>query len=179
MSANLQGQHNAEMALQSLGEALNRDRERRLTARAPGRRHRRARRTRSRPPTGARRDAGMAQTLEDELRIAEAGAARGRAEAEARASRRQEAAPRRRRAREARRRPEARRRRSPPSRPARGVVMDPAKRKRLTDARAELDNLDRQLQAQDRRREPAARAGRRCIRRASRPRRCAKPSWPR
>ena len=29
---------------------------------------------------------------------------------------------------------------------ASGVVMDPAKRKRLTDARIELDNLDRQIQ---------------------------------
>jgi len=33
--ANLQAQHNAEMALQTLGEALNRDRERRITSSAP------------------------------------------------------------------------------------------------------------------------------------------------
>jgi uncharacterized protein involved in exopolysaccharide biosynthesis len=33
------------------------------------------------------------------------------------------------------------------SRPSRAVVIDPVKKKRLTDARAELENLDRQLEA--------------------------------
>jgi hypothetical protein len=52
--ANLQAQHNAEMALQSLGEALNRDRERRITLERSSAISWR-RRTRGRPPRVTRR----------------------------------------------------------------------------------------------------------------------------
>ena len=142
MSANLQGQHNAEMALQALGEDLNRDRERRILLErqvtdlleAP---------VEAKPSDPDKPE--MAETLEDELRIAQQALL----------------------AVELKLRPEhpdvKKQRRAVDlleqrvaalklegtltSRPTPAVVMDPARRKRLTDAKADLDNLDRQLQA--------------------------------
>lgn len=143
MSANLQGQHNAEMALQSLGEDLNRDRERRLLlerqvtdlVEAPVE-------TKIADPAKPE----MEQTLEDELRLAKQALL----------------------AVELKLKPEhpdvKKQRRSVDllesrvaalklegtlaSRPsAAAVTMDPVKRKRLLEARADLENLDRQLQS--------------------------------
>ncbi|MEO8680695.1 MAG: Wzz/FepE/Etk N-terminal domain-containing protein, partial [Vicinamibacterales bacterium] len=146
MSANLQGLHNTEMALQTLGESLNRDRERRLLlertvsdlveepSSAPGAAARPA-------PTDA------AQSTLDELKTTEQALLalelklkpehpdvkrlrrnveelKKRAEAEALAGQIAEKAPVR-----------------------AAVTIDPARRRRLTDARAEIDNLDRQLDA--------------------------------
>ena len=70
MSANLQGQHNTEMALQTLSESLNRDRERRLLLERTVDRPRGRRRTQRRPADAAAAGADMAQTLADELRTA-------------------------------------------------------------------------------------------------------------
>jgi polysaccharide chain length determinant protein (PEP-CTERM system associated) len=145
MAANLQGQHNTEMALQTLGESLNRDRERRIafertvtelveelnTAPAPA------------EPTTANAD--MAKTLEDELRIAQQSllAVELKLKPDHPDVKRL-----RRNVDELTKRVEAQALEGTlASRPSRTVVMDPVKKKRLTDARAELDNLDRQLQA--------------------------------
>ena len=66
MAANLQGQHNAEMALQSLGEDLNRDRERALLL------ERQVTDIVEAPPEKADpAKPELAQTMEDELRLAE------------------------------------------------------------------------------------------------------------
>jgi polysaccharide chain length determinant protein (PEP-CTERM system associated) len=145
MAANLQGQHNTEMALQTLGESLNRDRERRIafertvadlveelnTAPPPA------------EPTGANAD--MAKTLEDELRLAQQAllAVELKLKPDHPDVKRL-----RRNVDELTKRVEAQALEGTlASRPSRTIVMDPVKKKRLTDARAELDNLDRQLQA--------------------------------
>ena len=142
MAANLQGQHNAEMALQSLGESLNRDRERRIafernvnllveeinTAPAPE------------PKPGSE---DMAKTLEDELRIAQQSllAVELKLKPDHPDVRRL-----RRNVDELEKRVEAQRLEgSLVTKPA--VVIDPEQKRRLTDARAELENLDRQIQA--------------------------------
>ena len=142
MSANLQGQHNAEMALQSLGEDLNRDRERRLLlerqvtdiVEAPI----------EKPSDPAKPE--MAQTLEDELRLAQQAllAVELKLKPEHPDVKKQ-----RRTVDELEKRVAAQKLEGTlTSRPtAAPVTMDAAKRKQLTQARADLENLDRQLQA--------------------------------
>ncbi len=147
MSSNLQGQHNTEMALQMVGESLNRDRERRLLLeRTVADLVDAAAET---PKPAAAPDApaaNSAPTAADELRSQEQALLavelklkpdhpdvkrlrrtvdelRKRVEAEELAGELRASAP----------------------KPA--VTIDPLRRKRLTDAKAELDNLDRQLQA--------------------------------
>jgi polysaccharide chain length determinant protein (PEP-CTERM system associated) len=144
MQANLQGLHNTEMALQSLGEALNRDRERRIafertvadlvdeinTAPAPE------------PKPGA--DA-LARTLEDELRSAHQAliAVELKLKPDHPDVKRL-----RRNVDELQKRVEAQRLEGTlTAKPAAAVVLDPVKKKRLTDARIELENLDRTIQA--------------------------------
>lgn len=146
MAANLQGLHNTEMALQSITEALNRDRERRIAFErsvtalveeintAP-------------PPSDTARPgaADMAKTLEDELRIAQQSllAVELKLKPDHPDVKRL-----RRNVDELQKRVEAQRLEgSLAARPSPAVVMDPAQKKKLTDARAELDNLDRQIQA--------------------------------
>jgi len=145
-AANLQAQHNAEMALQSIGEALNRDRERRITlertvadilespdekpaAVADG----------TRKPT--------AVNLDDELLVQKQAllAIELKLRPEHPDVRKQ-----RRVVEELEKRVEAARLQGEltlkPSATATVAGMDASKRKRLTDARIELDNLDRQIQ---------------------------------
>jgi len=141
MSANLQGQHNAEMALQTLGEDLNRDRERRLLLErqvtdlieAPE------------PKAADAAKPEMAQTLDDELKLAETAllAVELKLKPEHPDVKKQ-----RRTVDELRARVKAQQLEGTlASRPAATVTMDPAKRRRLIEARADLDNLDRQIQA--------------------------------
>jgi polysaccharide chain length determinant protein (PEP-CTERM system associated) len=141
MSANLQGLHNTEMALQSLGESLNRDREKRLLLErtvsdileAPEEK------------TAETAKPQMAQTLEDELKLAEQGllAVELKLKPEHPDVRKQ-----RRAVEELRKRVEAYQLEGTlKARPTLAVSIDPVKRKRLTDTRAEMENLDRQLQA--------------------------------
>ena len=146
-SSNLQAQHNAEMQLQSIGESLNRDRERRITLERYGRRHprgagRKAGRDRRRAAAPCRREPrGRADAPE-------AGAAGHRVEASPRASRRQEDSAG--CVEELEKRVEAQKLAADvtakPASPVAPSAMDAAKRKRLADARIELDNLDRQIQ---------------------------------
>jgi uncharacterized protein involved in exopolysaccharide biosynthesis len=150
MEANLQGQHNAEMALQTLSEGLNRDRERRLLLdrqvtdilEAPDDK-----------PAATDAKADMAQTLSDELKLAQQALLavelklkpdhpdvkkqrRTVAELEARVKAQELQG-------------------ELTSRPTVAIVaMDAGRRRRLLDARAEIENLDRQIQAK------AAEAGR-------------------
>ncbi|MBY0496920.1 MAG: hypothetical protein K2Y23_22145 [Cyanobacteria bacterium] len=142
MSANLQGQHNAEMALQSLGEDLNRDRERRITLErqvtdlieSPAE---------TKPADPAKPE--IAQTLEDELRLAQQAllAVELKLKPEHPDVKKQ-----RRTVDELEKRVAAQKLEGTlTSRPTGAVVtMDPAKRKRLLEARADLENLDRQIQ---------------------------------
>jgi polysaccharide chain length determinant protein (PEP-CTERM system associated) len=142
MAANLQGLHNTEMALQTLGESLNRDRERRLLlertvtdiVEAP-----------EAPAPGAAAPSEMAKTLADELRSAEQAllAVELKLKPEHPDVKRQ-----RRSVNELRKRVEAQQLEGTlATKPRAPVAMDYARRKRLTDAKAELDNLDRQLEA--------------------------------
>ena len=143
LAANMQGMHNTELALQSLGEALNRDRERRINfertiadvLEAP-----------DPVPTGsAAPPREMALTLQDELRAAEQAliAVELKLKPDHPDVRRQ-----RRSVEELQKRVEASKLESTlASRPTNTVVMDYSKRKRLTDAKVELDNLDREIQA--------------------------------
>jgi polysaccharide chain length determinant protein (PEP-CTERM system associated) len=142
LSANLQGLHNTEMALQMLGESLNRDRERRIgferqvadILEAPD------------PVTPDPANSETAQSLEDQLRIAQQSliavelklkpdhpdVKRLRREVE-----------------ERRKRVEAQKLEGVlTSRPTNPAQFDYSKRKRLTDAKAELDNLERAIAAQ-------------------------------
>jgi polysaccharide chain length determinant protein (PEP-CTERM system associated) len=141
MEANLQGQHNAEMALQTLGESLNRDRERRIALErqvadvleAPD----------EKPALPAPK-VDMAQTLVNELSTAEQAllALEVKLKPEHPDVKKQ-----RRAVEELRARVEASKLDATiAARPTVVAMMDYAKRKRLTDARAELDNLDRQIQ---------------------------------
>jgi polysaccharide chain length determinant protein (PEP-CTERM system associated) len=143
LNANLQGLHNTEMALQALGESLNRDRERRITfertvadvLEAPD----------PVPLSESAPREAMAQTLQDELRIAQQAliAVELKLKPDHPDVRRQ-----RRAVEELEKRVEAQKLEGAlTSRPSNTVVMDYAKRKRLTDAKAELDNLDREIQA--------------------------------
>ena len=143
--ANLQAQHNAEMALQTLGEALNRDRERRITLErsvadileAPD----------ARPAaTDAPRSVTVV-SLEDELVTQKQAllALELKLRPEHPDVKKQ-----RRVVEELQKRINAQQLASDltvkPSPAASAVVMDAGKRKRLADARIELDNLDRQIQ---------------------------------
>ena len=145
LTANLQGQHNTELALQSLGESLNRDRERRIAfertvadvLEAPD------------PvlPASPEQPKEIAQTLQDELRTAQQAllAAELKLRPEHPDVKRL-----RRNVTDLKARVEAQRLEGTlTSRPTTTttVVMDYAKRKRLMDAKAELDNLDREIQA--------------------------------
>ena len=143
-AANLQAQHNAEMALQSLGEALNRDRERRITLErtvadildAPD----------AKPAADAPRPAATVN-LDQELTVQRQAllAIELRLRPEHPDVRKQ-----RRVVEELEKRVAAQQLESDltakPGPVASAVVMDSGKRKRLTDARIELDNLDRQIQ---------------------------------
>lgn len=142
MAANLQGLHNAEMALQTIGESLNRDRERRLLLErsvadiieAP-----------DTPPPGAAAPSEMAKTLADELRTSEQAllAVELKLKPEHPDVKRL-----RRNVDELRKRVEAQALEGTlTSKPRPAVAMDIERRKKLTNAKAELDNLDRQLEA--------------------------------
>ena len=147
MSANLQGIQNTEMALQNIGESLNRDRERRLLLE----------RTVTdlvelpEPPApvaaGAPAPPDMAQTTAEELRNQEQAllAVELKLKPE-----HPDVKKLRRSVEELRKRVEAEKLASD-MRAAKPVVtavnLDPVRRKRLTDAKAALDDLDRQLQA--------------------------------
>jgi polysaccharide chain length determinant protein (PEP-CTERM system associated) len=146
MDANLQGMHNAEMALQTLSEGLNRDREKRLLL------ERQVADIMEEPeavPAGGdatTRSEERAKTLADELKIAQQALLavelklkpehpdvkkqrRAVAELEARVAAQQLDG-------------------TLAAKPSAAVVdVSPAKRRRLTDARAEIENLDRQIQA--------------------------------
>jgi polysaccharide chain length determinant protein (PEP-CTERM system associated) len=145
MDSNMQGQHNAEMALQTLSEGLNRDRERRILLErqvtdimeAPD----------EKPAAAAGADKGeMAQSLEDELKLAKQAllAVELKLKPEHPDVKKQ-----RRTVDELEARVKAQQLDGTlASRPTGApVVLDLAKRKKLTDARAELENLDRQIQA--------------------------------
>ncbi|MDP2390080.1 MAG: hypothetical protein Q8N52_07115, partial [Acidobacteriota bacterium] len=142
MAANLQGLHNAEMALQTIGESLNRDRERRLLlersvadiVEAP-----------DTPAAGAAVPSEMARTLADELRTSEQAllAVELKLKPEHPDVKRL-----RRNVDEVRKRVEAQALEGTlTSTPRPTVAMDFERRKRLTNAKAELHNLDRQLEA--------------------------------
>ena len=144
MAANLQGLHNAEMALQSIGESLNRDRERRLLL------ERSVADIVEAPDTPAAAAAAapseMAKTLADELRTAEQAllAVELKLKPEHPDVKRL-----RRNVDELKKRVEAQQLEGTlaTAKPRPPVAMDYARRKRLTDAKAELENLDRQLEA--------------------------------
>ena len=141
MAANLQGIHNTEMALQSIGESLNRDRERRLLLERAVTDIIEA----EAPVAGDSKPSEMAQTLADELRLAEQSllAVELKLKPEHPDVRRL-----RRNVDELKKRVEAQQLEGTlSSKPRAPVTMDHAKRKRLTDAKAELENLDRQLVA--------------------------------
>ena len=142
LAANMQGLHNAEIALQQLGEALNRDRERRIAfertvadvLEAP-----------DPAPVVTSTKPDMAQTLQDELRIAQQAliAVELKLKPDHPDVRRL-----RRNVEELEKRVQAQQLEGTlTSRPNNTVVMDYAKRKRLLDAKAELDNLDREIKA--------------------------------
>ena len=144
LEANMQGQHNAEMALQTLGESLNRDREQRLLL------ERRVNDIVEAPeepkvnPEKLKDE--IAQSLEDELKVQEAAlvAVEMKLKPEHPDVRKQRRAVEDLRARVAAQNLD----KNLSSRPTgAAVLMDPAKRRKLIDARAELDNLDRQIQA--------------------------------
>ena len=145
LAANLQGQHNTEMALQQLGESLNRDRERRIAF------ERKVVDALEKPAPAAAAGADapkpeLGQTLEDELRTARQGllAAELKLKPDHPDVRKQ-----RRVVEELQARVEAYRLQGTlVSRPTtNAVVMDYDRRKQLTDAKAELDNLDREINA--------------------------------
>ena len=145
LEANMQGQHNAEMALQTLGEALNRDRERRLLLErqvtdivdAP---------EEPKPESGDKLKDEIAQSLEDALKEQEAAlvAVEMKLKPEHPDVKKQRRAVEDLRARVAARKLDT----NLASRPTGAVaMMDPTKRKKLIDARASLEDLDRQIQA--------------------------------
>ena len=145
LSANLQGLHNTEMALQSLTEALNRDRERRIgferqvadIIEAPD--------PQPEAPAADKGRADMSQTLQDELKQAQQAliAVELKLKPDHPDVRRL-----RRNVDELQKRVEAQKLEGVlTSRPSNTVVMNYDKRRRLTEAKAELDNLDRAIQA--------------------------------
>jgi protein tyrosine kinase modulator len=147
MSANLQGQHNAEMALQTIGESLNRDRERRLLLERTVTDLVELPAEQPKPATAAgAAEPDMAQTTAEELRNQEQAllAVELKLKPEHPDVKRL-----RRSVEELRKRVEAEKLAGEmrAAKPVPAVNLDPVRRKRLIDARAELDNLDRQLQA--------------------------------
>jgi polysaccharide chain length determinant protein (PEP-CTERM system associated) len=144
LEANMQGQHNTEMALQTLGEALNRDRERRLLlerqvtdivdAPEPPK------------PSADKLKDDIAQSLEDTLKEQEAAlvAVEMKLKPEHPDVKKQRRAVQDLRDRVAAHKLDE----NLASRPTgAAVMMDPAKRKKLLDARASLEDLDRQIQS--------------------------------
>jgi len=145
LEANMQGQHNAEMALQNLGESLNHDRERRLmlerqvtdiveTPEEP------------KPAAGDKLKEDIAQSLEDTLKEQEAAlvAVEMKLKPEHPDVKKQRRTVEDLRARVAAQKLDT----TLASRPTGAIaLMDPAKRKKLIDARASLEDLDRQIQA--------------------------------
>ncbi len=144
IDSNMQGQHNAEMALQTISESLNRDREKRLLLErqvadlmeAPDDR-----------PAGDSKAAGaeMSKTLADELKTAQQAllAVELKLRPEHPDVRKQ-----RRAVEELQKRVEAQELAGTlTARPTAPLVVDAAKRRRFTDLRAEIENLDRQIQA--------------------------------
>jgi polysaccharide chain length determinant protein (PEP-CTERM system associated) len=144
-AANLQALHNAEMALQSLGESLNRDRERRIMmertvadiVESPD----------EKPAIGAAPARPATINLEDELQVQKQAllAMELRLKPEHPDLKKQRHV-----VDELQQRVEAEKLKAevtvkPAAAPA-VASLDPAKRKRLTDARTDLDNLDRQIQ---------------------------------
>ena len=145
MAANLQGLHNTEMALQSLGEGLNRDRERRIAFERTVTDLVEEINTAPAPSEVKSANPDMAKTLDDELRIAQQSllAVELKLKPDHPDVKRL-----RRNVEELQKRVDASALEGTLSaRPSAAIVLDPAKKKRLTDARAELDNIDRQLQA--------------------------------
>lgn len=142
MSANLQGQHNAEMALQALGEDLNRDRERRLLLERQVSDIIEAPEEKKADPAKPEFD----DTLDNELAVARQAllALELKLKPEHPDLKKQRRAVDLLEKRVAATKLEGTLTARPAAAPA---VMDYAKRKRLTDARAELENVDRQLRA--------------------------------
>ena len=146
LEANMQGQHNAEMALQTLSESLNRDREHRLLL------DRQVADIIDTPDElpksadGTARQADMAQTLADELKIAQQAllAVELKLKPEHPDVRKQRRAVAELEARVKAQDLEGTLKARPTAAP---VMMDGAKRRRLTDARAEIENIERQIQA--------------------------------
>jgi polysaccharide chain length determinant protein (PEP-CTERM system associated) len=143
MESNGQGQHNAEMALQVLSEGLNRDRERRLllerqtvdVIESPD----------DKPADGKSPVPEMSKTLSDELLLAQQAllAVELKLRPEHPDVRKQ-----RRAVEELQKRVAAQQLEGTlTAKPTAAVVMDATKRRRLIDLRAEIDNLDRQIQA--------------------------------
>jgi polysaccharide chain length determinant protein (PEP-CTERM system associated) len=140
MTANLQGMHNAEMALQTLSESLNRDRERRLLLERSVADIVEAPEAPAPPNPGT--SAAPVKTVADELRDAEQAllALELKLKPEHPDVRRQ-----RRSVEELKTRVAAQQLEGELVKPRAPAALDYARRKRLTDAKAELDNLDRQL----------------------------------
>jgi uncharacterized protein involved in exopolysaccharide biosynthesis len=144
LEANMQGQHNAEMALQTLGESLNRDREQRLLLERRVTDILEAPEEPKASPDKLKDD--IAQSLEDELKVQEAAlvAVEMKLKPEHPDVKKQRRAVEDLRARVAAQKLDT----NLSSRPTGAVaLMDPTKRRKLMDARAELENLDRQIQA--------------------------------
>jgi polysaccharide chain length determinant protein (PEP-CTERM system associated) len=141
--ANLQAQHNAEMALQSLGEALNRDRERRINLERTVADILEAPDAKSAADLPKPASVNLDQELTVQKQALLAIELRLRPE-------HPDVKKQRRVVEELEKRVAAQQLDSDltvkPGPIASAVVMDPGKRKRLTDARIELDNLDRQIQ---------------------------------
>jgi polysaccharide chain length determinant protein (PEP-CTERM system associated) len=146
VESNLQGQHNAEMALQTLGESLNRDREQRLLLERRVTDILEAPEEPKAAADGPAKPSETAKTLAEELQLAQQAllAAELKLKPEHPDVKKQ-----RRTVDELQKRVDAQKLESTlTSRPTGApVVMDYAKRKRLTDARAELENIDRQIQS--------------------------------
>jgi len=143
LSANIQGQHNAEIALQQLGESLNRDRERRIQFERTVADVLEAPEPAPAPSETAKPE--IAQTLQDELRTQRQAliAVEMKLKPEHPDVKRL-----RRTVEELEQRVAAHKLEGTlAARPTNTVVMDYAKRKRLLDAKAELDNLDREIKA--------------------------------
>ena len=144
-AANLQGLHNTELALQSLGEALNRDRERRIAFERTVNDLLNESNVEIPAPDRAASKPDMSQALQDELRIAQQAliAVELKLKPDHPDVRRQ-----RRAVAELEKRVEAQQLEATlAAKPTVTVSMDPALRRRLVEARAELENLDRQIEA--------------------------------
>lgn len=143
MQANLQGLHNTEMALQALGESLNRDRERRIAfERNVSDLVAEEEKPSAEPAANANPE--VAQSLQDELRIARQSllAVELKLKPEHPDVKRL-----RRSVEELEKRVEAQKLEgSLKARPTAVVTMDPGRRKRLLEGRTELENLDRQIE---------------------------------